>query len=126
MPEAAIPERATLGAREAMPMRSFLDQVEGMSLDNLDAAAGQAGRVADADRQQAAALWAEICRVYPDAIEWLLDQTLRRPNTLPHHATIETVALAATAREGENRVVWWILQAIANGRKEPPPYREGV
>lgn len=124
----AIP--AHIGARAAMPAASFLDAVSALDLDRmlgpvrgLDAAEPDAEALAE--REQVSAIAARLLE--PDLrplLEWLLDQTLRRPLFLAGYGP-EAMAIAA-GREGENRIVWRLLQAIAIGRGEVPPAREGT
>ncbi len=60
-------------------------------------------------------------------LEWLFDQTLRRPIYL---GALRGDAMQAYGegrfREGKNAIVHQLLVAIALGRGEQPPYREGT
>lgn len=60
-------------------------------------------------------------------LEWLCDATLRRPTFL---ALVDLDPMRCFAhgvfREGQNAVVFLLLKAIAEGRQEPPPQREGA
>lgn len=119
---------ASFGPRQAQPLDDFLSRVSSMSLDSmlgrLDGAAGVSRDLA-AERAQIAALAARL--LSPDMrplLEWLCDMTLRRPIFL--FGLREDALAWAASREGENRVVWQLLLAIAEGRAEAPPPREGV
>ncbi len=120
---------ATLGAREAMPLDGFLDQTARLNLDALmDKLGGTPGvaRELSAARKQVAACAAAMAASDDGRVvlEFLLDATLRRPVFLPGLGP-EALVYAAH-REGQNAVVWQLLQAIAEGRGETPPNREGV
>jgi len=93
-------------------------------LGRLDGAAGVSRDLA-AERAQIAALAARLIEPpMRPLLEWLCDMTLRRPIFL-FGLREESLAYVAS-REGENRVVWQLLLAIAEGRGETPPPREGV
>ncbi len=62
--------------------------------------------------------------VYRPLVEWLLDITLRRPVSI--WGLGEAGREYVDRREGANSVVWQLLQAVAEGREEPPPIREGT
>ncbi len=122
--------KPAIGAREAMPAEAFLAAIpqfdlaaaiEGKFRDLLPAAA----RDEMATQGQIAVIAARLLE--PDLrplLEWLLDQTLRRPLFLPGLGPDALVF--AAHREGQNAVVWKLLQTIAMGRDETPPAREGV
>jgi hypothetical protein len=129
MPETkpAIPAR--FGAREAQPLEGFLASTKQFDLDKLLERADQFGTVAiekelAAARAQVAAQWREIAEKYPAAIEWLCDISLRRPVHLPMLGA--EGQLYAAHRDGANALAWQIIQAIAEGRDQPPPMREGI
>lgn len=122
---------ATFDAHAAMPGEAFLKALEGIDLDaqlaRMDAMlGGKPGHAAQAARQQIAAqaakLWTDPD--YSAFIEWLLDSTLRRPMFLPQLGN-QGAAYCAW-RDGENSIIWKILQAVAEGRNEAMPSREGV
>lgn len=91
---------------------------------------GAAASPAAAERAERAA--ASLARLFGsdpgfrDALEFLLDGTLRRALLI---APLELDPMKGYAygqfREGQNACMWWILKLIAMGRKEPPePSRE--
>lgn len=120
---AAIPAR--LDGRAAAPVESFLAQTAHVDLDALlGGGFGAAATEANADRQQVIALAARLAEAeFKPLLEWLLDASLRRPVHLPGFGPEATAYCAL--REGQNQIVWLLLQAIAEGRGELPPYREG-
>lgn len=60
-------------------------------------------------------------------LEWLLDQTLRRPVHVGGPGVDPMQAYAeGRYREGKNAIVHLLLVAIARGRGEQPPFREGT
>jgi len=124
----AIPPRASYGPREAMPADGFLDSIGKFDLDklgfHLEGAAGVALEMRR-EREQIAALAARMfAGEFRPVVEWLIDITLRRPVFMPG---LGPDALTYVAhREGGNAVAWQLLQAIAEGRQEQPPAREGL
>jgi hypothetical protein len=127
MTEAAIP--AHLDARRAMPADDFLAQIGLMNLDGhmdgREQAGGSYARHLETERAQIAALAARFYQSeFRPLLEWMLDASLRRPVFMPG-LNAEGVAYCAH-REGQNSIVWQLVQAIAEGRKETPPAREGT
>jgi hypothetical protein len=123
----AIPPR--YGARQAMPIKGFLDATEAVSLDaitdQLEGTPAVANELAleRASVAAMAAAWADT----PEGaaiLEYLADISVRRPVFLPGLGP-EAVSYAAH-REGQNNLFWQLVQLIAIGRKEPPPQREGM
>lgn len=120
---------ASLDARAAMPAQGFLDQIGKIGLDDLLARVeGSPAVTRDLvrAREQAAACAAQVFATDEGKVvlEFLLDATLRRPLFLPGLGP-EGLVYAAH-REGQNSIVWQLVQAIAIGRRETPPNREGV
>jgi hypothetical protein len=122
----AIPAR--YGMRETMPLESFLDRTAKIDLDDLAEQLEGTPAVAkelSRSREQVAALAAKLMdSEYRPVVEWLIDISLRRPTFMPglgHEGQ-----LYAAYREGGNAVVWQLIQAIAQGREEMPPQREGA
>lgn len=120
--------QATFGARAAMPFDGFLEQTLKVNLDTLIGGLDGNGGVARdlaLEREQIARLAARLLDPeFRPLLEWLCDITLRRPLVLPglNHEGL----IYAARREGGNAVVWQLLQAIAQGRGEKMPPREGV
>ena len=125
---------ATLGARAAMPKDLLERAVEGINIEDL--LRSMSGRLdtpgqdafakeAAADRAQIAAQAAAFAADprYAALFEWLLDITLRRPMVL--WGLGDSRLEYADRREGANSVVWQLLQAVAEGRSEQHPIREG-
>ncbi len=124
----------TLSARGVQPAAGWVDRVEQIDLEammrqlsgRLDPA-GQSSFAADqrAAREQvcalAKALWED--EHYRPLVEWLLDITVRRPISV--WGLGATKAEYVDRREGANSVVWQLLQAVAEGRGEHLPIREG-
>ena len=120
---------ASLDGRAAMPASSFLDQVGKIGLDDLLArveGSPAVTRELTRARRQIAACAAQVFATDEGRVvlEFLFDATLRRPVFMPGLGP-EGLVYAAH-REGQNAVVWQIVQAIAEGRCEIPPNREGV
>lgn len=120
------------GPREAMPMDNFMSG----AFDVLNGLFDEGKRkdlppamqeILEADKRvaEAAARFAatEDGRVI---LEWLCDQTLRRPTFFSHLGLDPMQAYAhGCFREGANAIVFSLLKAIATGRQEHPPHREG-
>lgn len=122
----AIPARDN--ARSAMPTEGFLDRVSEMSIDKLMERLEGTPRVAIQLKNERANISALASKLATGdmrpLLEWLLDMTLRRPMIMPGLG-LEGQFYCAL-REGQNQVVWQILQAVADGRGEVPPSREGM
>lgn len=122
----AIPPR--YGAREAMPIEGFLESTAKISLDDmLERLEGTPGVALDLQRsrEQIAAIACKLLE--PELLpllEWLCDISLRRPMVLPGLGA--EGQLYCALREGQNQIVFQLLQAIAEGREEAGPHREGM
>lgn len=122
-------QSASLDARAAMPAGSFLDRIGQIGLDDLMARVEGSPAVARELAQARSQIAACAAHVFATdegrvVLEFLFDATLRRPVFLPGLGP-EGLVYAAH-REGQNAIVWQIVQAIAEGRAEIPPNREGV
>lgn len=129
----AIP--SALGTRQVLTADALEKSLARIDLDGMLAqfAGSEDGEAVDtfikeqaAEREQIAALAAAFASdpAYRPLYEWLLDITVRRP--------LVVWGLGANRleyvdrREGANSVIWQLLAAVAEGRKEPPPTREGT
>ncbi len=127
----AIP--ASFGARQAMP-------AEGFALDARSILAGLFDQVnpEDLPADARAALEAQqhiaqaAARLFASddgrtVLEWLCDVTLRRPVFMTQLGLDPMQAHVHGAfREGQNALVFAIMAAMAEGRQEQPPQREGT
>lgn len=122
---------ASYGARHAMPIDQYISQIgkvdefleglfPGASDEEIREAAEQVKRIhATAARLFATADGREL-------LEWLCDLTLRRSKFIVAPGMSPGVGYALAAlQEGKQQVVWMLICAIAMGRSERPPTREG-
>jgi hypothetical protein len=122
----ALPPR--YGGREAMPVKGFLDRTEDVLLDELlEKLEGTPGVAHELkrSREQITAIARKLLE--PELLpllEWLCDISLRRPMVLPGLG--QEATLYCALREGQNQIVFQLLQAIAEGREETGPRREGM
>jgi hypothetical protein len=120
--------------RQAMPADGFMANVEKISLDGLMNQIKGGGPDMDRDiaalkdkQQRMQELFAMVFSADEgrEVLEHLLDITLRRP-AIVQGLTSDQRAEYYIWREGENRIVWQILQMIASGLKLKPQPREGA
>jgi hypothetical protein len=121
---------ARFGDRAAMPAKGFLENTERIQIDALQESYEKAQGLAlhlRRSREQVLAIAPKLLEPeLAPLLEWILDITLRRPNFLPLGAGAEQIAIHAAYREGANGLAWQLLQAIAEGREEVLPHREGT
>lgn len=122
----AIPAR--YGAREAQPLEGFLESTQKIALDDLlERLEGTSGVAHDLkrSREQVSAIARKL--LDPELrplLEWLCDISVRRPMILPGLGA--EGPLYCALREGQNQIVFQLLAAIAEGREEAGPRREGM
>ena len=111
---------------------ALMERARGMGDDRLKPTADEMARreTAFAKQQEEikaqAAAWAEFAStpVGRRCIETLTQRTLLQATHLFHpEATAERIALTGCYREGQNDVVWQILQMIARGQGGTPEPR---
>lgn len=117
---------ATFGARQAQPVDGFLDVVAQIDVDRLmDRFQSPVATEFNKSREQVAKIAAAFfLGEGRPVLEWLCDITIRRPHIMPFLGP--EAAFFAAHREGQNSAIWQIIAAIAEGREETPPVREGV
>jgi len=129
MPPAVPP--ASFGPREAMPIDGFVSQIGKVDefLDSLFPGATD-DEIKEA-AEQLKQMHATAARVFAtedgrELVEWLCDLTLRQPSFIVAPNVDPGVGYALCGRrEGENKIVWMLICAIASGRSQKPPAREG-
>jgi hypothetical protein len=129
----AIP--ASLGLRQAVPLASLAAQAAGDVERLVSELFPQPAEAREALEQMRLASLAEMQAISRVAssddgkvmLEWLLDQTLRRPVYIGRLGFDAMQAFGeGRFREGKNAIVHQLLVAIAIGRGEQPPFREGT
>lgn len=129
----AIP--ASLGLRQAASIAAMQQFAEGdveRLVGELFPLSAEARALLEQMRLADLAIMQAIARVASSddgkvMLEWLFDQTLRKPvyvGGLGHDAM--QAYGEGRFREGKNAIVHLLLVAIATGRGEQPPYREGM
>ena len=122
------------GPREAMPLDQFINEA-GSIIDELFPKTGDSdefARLVKVQTEEIRRVRAAAARIFDTedgrlVLEALCDSTLRRPTFITHvNMPADRGYAFGCFREGMNAAVFAILRAIAEGRDEPPPQREGL
>lgn len=114
----AQPQKDFFAALDRHPINKLFAQLNGGDDEDIEKAVAAMRAIADD------AAWLASTPQGQRVVEWLLDSTLRLPMLvygLPADQKIEYYS----RREGANNVAWQLLQAIAQGRNQQLPSRQG-
>jgi len=118
--------------RDAMPVDNYLGSADELVRQLFGAPSEEQQKALEEQHLADLAVAQAAARVFSTddgrlVLEHLLDVTLRRP-TFIAHANLDPMRAYAhgVMREGQNQIVFVLLQAIARGRQQDLPQREGL